>query len=138
MLGIDPSSEMLKRALPKVALHEDRFAVRHVENPFAHLPLDDQRFDIVVTAYTIHHLDEDAKRAAVQGMQASLRPGGRIVVADTMFRDREHKQEALAAHADLEDEYQPLLSTFPDMFRAKGLEVTLRQIGELVWVLVAR
>jgi putative AdoMet-dependent methyltransferase len=138
VLGIDPSERMLQKAEEKISGYAGRFCVRRMADPFLHLPLDDKGFDIVVAAYAIHHIDDVAKREAVTGMGASLRPGGRIVIADTMFRDHAHKEEALMQHVGMEDEYQPLLCTFPAMFEAVGLRVTLTQVGELVWVVVAR
>lgn len=66
-----------------------------------------------------------------------LKTPGRIVIADTMFRDEQHKASALKEYSDLEDEYQPLLTTFPAMFELQGLNVKMQQVGDLVWILVA-
>ena len=137
VLGVDPSEEMLKQAQSKVAAYDGRFTVQHLDDAFARLPLGDQRFDIIIAAYSIHHMDYGVMRGVVRGMKASLRPGGRIGVADTMFRDADHKREMLDTLPDLEDEYHPLLATFPAMFEDEGLEVTLHQVGPLVWVLAA-
>ncbi|MBM3499653.1 MAG: methyltransferase domain-containing protein, partial [Armatimonadetes bacterium] len=95
--------------------------------------------DIVVSAYAIHHLDDGAKAQAACEAHRVLRPRGAFVVADTMFRDEAHKAEALRAHADLEDEYQPLLTTLPLLVEQAGfVDVRLHQPGELVWVLAGR
>ena len=108
-----------------------------MDDPFLRLPLPDEPYDIIVSTYALHHLPDPDKRRAVAGMRASLRVGGRIAIGDTMFRDEAHKQQALREYADLEDEYQPLLTTFPGMFREEGLELELHQVGDLVWILVA-
>lgn len=138
VVGVDPSERMLEQARRKAAEWEGRFAVQPVQEPFLHLPLEDHTFDIVVSAYVIHHLDDNAKREAVREVKRVLKPEGRIVIADTMFRDEAHKTQALAEYADLEDEYQPLLTTFPGMLEAEGFAVALHREGELVWVLAAR
>jgi putative AdoMet-dependent methyltransferase len=138
VVGVDPSERMLAQAEAKAARWEGRLSVRRVDEPFLQLPFDEATFEVVVSAYAIHHLDERAKRQAIREMKRVLKPGGRVAIADTMFRDEAHKARALAEHADLEDEYQPLLTTFPGMFAAEGFAVTLEQVGELVWVLVAR
>lgn len=137
VVGLDPSQRMLERGEAKAAGWAGRLVVQHVMDPFLTLPCDDGTFAAVVSAYAIHHLDDAAKRVAGGEIKRVLQPGGRIVVADTMFRDATHKAQALAAHQDLEDEYQPLLTTFPSLLEAAGLVVARHQIGELVWVLVA-
>jgi ubiquinone/menaquinone biosynthesis C-methylase UbiE len=71
-------------------------------------------------------------------MSRVLKPGGRTAIADTMFRDEAHKAAALRAHPDMEDEYQPLLTTFPSLFEQAGFSVQLHQIGDLVWALIGR
>ena len=138
VLGLDPSEEMLKRAQQKVEQYAGRLTVRHVDDPFLHLPLEGLRFDIVICAYSIHHLDGPAMLRAIRGMKASLHIGGRIAIADTMFRDAADKAHRLQTDETLEDEYHPLLDTFPGLFEAEGMGVSLEQVGEIVWVLVAR
>jgi len=137
VLGVDPSEEMLRRAVSKMAPFGERCRMRHVDDPFLRLPLDEERFDIIISAYALHHLSDEHKRIGIAGMKATLKPGGRIAIADTMFRDEAHKAQALREDNSLEDEYQPLLATFPGMFEAEGLAVALHQMGPLVWVLVA-
>jgi putative AdoMet-dependent methyltransferase len=137
VVGLDPSARMLRQAEEKVAQWAGQFSVQQVDEPFLHIPFPDEAFDVVISAYAIHHLDDPAKQQAVQEMKRVLKPGGRIVIADTMFRDAAHKARALAEHPDLEDEYQPLLTTFPAMFEEGGLAVTRYQMGELVWIVVA-
>jgi putative AdoMet-dependent methyltransferase len=138
VLGLDPSERMLELAKPKAAAFGGRFALRHLDDPFLALPLPDERFDIVISTYALHHLPDPDKVRAIGGLKASLRPGGRIAIGDTMFRDEAHKQQALREDESLEDEYQPLLTTFPGVFEAAGLRVELHPMGDLVWVAVAR
>ena len=138
VVGVDPSKRMLKQAEETVPRWAGRFSIQHADDPFLRLPFGDATFDVVVSAYTIHHLDDPAKRQAVREARRVLRPGGRIVIADTMFRDAAHKARALSEDPDLEDEHQPLLTTFPAMFEAEGLDVAWHQVGELIWILAAR
>jgi SAM-dependent methyltransferase len=46
------------------------------------LPLDDESVDAVVMSLLLHHLDADAKRAALAAARRVLRPGGELHVAD--------------------------------------------------------
>jgi ubiquinone/menaquinone biosynthesis C-methylase UbiE len=50
------------------------------------LPLVDGTADLVVSNYCFHHLDDDGKRRALSEIYRVLRPGGRLVFGDMMFR----------------------------------------------------
>ena len=50
------------------------------------LPLIDESADLVVSNYCFHHLDNAAKRRALAEVHRVLRPGGRFVCGDMMFR----------------------------------------------------
>ncbi len=50
------------------------------------LPLVDATADIVVSNYCFHHLNDDDKMRALAEVRRVLRPGGRLVFADMMFR----------------------------------------------------
>lgn len=60
------------------------------------LPIVDESFDLVVSNYCLHHLDDEGKQVALAEAYRVLRPGGRLVFGDMMFslgvgaaRDRE-------------------------------------------------
>ena len=50
------------------------------------LPLVDDSADLVVSNYCFHHLDDAGKRRALEEIRRVLRPGGRLVFGDMMFR----------------------------------------------------
>ncbi len=50
------------------------------------LPLVDESVDLVVSNYCLHHLGDADKRRALAEILRVLRPGGRLVFADMMFR----------------------------------------------------
>ena len=50
------------------------------------LPLVDQSADVVVSNYCFHHLDDAGKARALREAWRVLRPGGRFVFGDMMFR----------------------------------------------------
>lgn len=146
VVGVDPSRVMLAKAAEKADLgcHEGGagrdavFLLVRARNPFLALPFRSGTFDIVVSAYAIHHVEYAREADCAMEAARVLKPGGVAVIADTMFRDAAHKAEALTIHADLEDEYQPLLDSFPQVWEAAGFSVSLRQVGELVWILTAK
>jgi putative AdoMet-dependent methyltransferase len=129
---------MLRQARAKMRAWAGRFQALLAADPFLSLPFRPGTFDVVASAFAVHHLDEPAKAAAARELHRALRPGGVIVLADTMFRDAPHKAEALRTHPDLEDEYQPLLTHLPRLLEEAGFRVALHQVGELVWVLTGR
>ncbi len=50
------------------------------------LPLVEDSVDVVISNYCLHHLrDRDKQRAVLEAMRV-LRPGGRLVIGDMMFR----------------------------------------------------
>jgi ubiquinone/menaquinone biosynthesis C-methylase UbiE len=50
------------------------------------LPLSDNEIDVVVSNYCLHHLSDADKGRALLEIRRVLRPGGRLVFADMMFR----------------------------------------------------
>jgi len=52
----------------------------------ASLPLVDASADLVVSNYCFHHLDDAGKERALREVARVLRPGGRLVFGDMMFR----------------------------------------------------
>ena len=50
------------------------------------LPIVDGTATVVVSNYCLHHLDDDGKMRALAEMYRVLRPGGRVVFGDMMFR----------------------------------------------------
>lgn len=53
------------------------------------LPFPDGRFDLILSAWAVHNLDDDAgQRAALAEMLRVLKPGGQLVVTDIAGRGR--------------------------------------------------
>ena len=52
------------------------------------LPLVDATADLVVSNYCFHHLSDEGKNRALAEAHRVLRPGGRLVFGDMMFRLR--------------------------------------------------
>jgi ubiquinone/menaquinone biosynthesis C-methylase UbiE len=69
------------------------------------LPFADETFDLVVSNYAFHHLEDTAKEIAVSEARRVLVPSGRLIVCDMMFslslrpRDRRLLTEKLRAIA---------------------------------------
>jgi ubiquinone/menaquinone biosynthesis C-methylase UbiE len=83
--AVDVSSEMCRYLADEVA----QLGIGNIDVRLASatkLPLPAGTVDLVVSNYCFHHLrDADKRRALAEAMRV-LRPGGRLVIADMMFR----------------------------------------------------
>jgi ubiquinone/menaquinone biosynthesis C-methylase UbiE len=83
--AIDASPPMLKR----LREHADAARYQNVTTTVADLrslPLPDCAFTLAVSNYAFHHLDHAGKALALSEARRVLRPGGRLVVGDMMFK----------------------------------------------------
>lgn len=78
--GIDPSPEMIARAMAKArrAGVEVDFRTGVVEA----LQFPDARFDVVLSTLMMHHLPRAARESCAREMRRVLEPGGRALVVD--------------------------------------------------------
>ncbi|MDG4798172.1 class I SAM-dependent methyltransferase [Micromonospora sp. WMMD1082] len=79
-LGIDPDPAALRRARRKAARR--RLPIRYERAYAGELPLPDDSLDRVLSAYMLHHLDDDERTRALREVRRVLRPGGQLHVLD--------------------------------------------------------
>jgi tRNA (cmo5U34)-methyltransferase len=79
LVGIDVSQEMLGAARDALVGHAVQLRAARLEDPLPPGP-----FDLVVSAFAVHHLDGAGKADLFRRIAASLRPGGRFVLADVV------------------------------------------------------
>ncbi|MGE0194224.1 MAG: trans-aconitate 2-methyltransferase [Methylocystis sp.] len=91
--GVDMAPKMLDAARARLAVYGARVRLSVADYAAAPLPAP---LDAVVSALSIHHLDDEAKRRLFQRIHDALRPGGVFVNAD----------QSLGATQDVEDAYQ--------------------------------
>jgi ubiquinone/menaquinone biosynthesis C-methylase UbiE len=84
-IGLDASATMLER-LSRHALQAGLENVSLIHGDMRRLPLADASVDVVVSCYAFHHLSDDGKELAAAEAFRVLRPGGRMVTVDMMFR----------------------------------------------------
>lgn len=80
LIGIDASEEML--AIARHRLPRATFRTGRLEDP-----LPDGPFDLVVSAFAIHHLDGPGKRDLFQRVSGVLAPGGMFAFLDVVVPD---------------------------------------------------
>ncbi|MEV6277113.1 methyltransferase domain-containing protein [Nocardia sp. NPDC051832] len=78
--GVDPSPEMLAYAAARSA-RLPHCAFEHA--PAQQLPLPDASIDLLTCTFVMHHIPEAKRADALAQMFRVLRPGGRLLLADT-------------------------------------------------------
>ncbi|MGW1739025.1 class I SAM-dependent methyltransferase [Nocardia sp. NPDC001965] len=79
VVGIDPSAV----AVDYNHRRDDRPNHRYIQAPAQDLPLPDASVDVVTCTFVMHHIPEEHRAAAISEMWRVLRPGGRVLLADT-------------------------------------------------------
>ncbi|HIV91786.1 MAG TPA: class I SAM-dependent methyltransferase [Candidatus Eisenbergiella stercoravium] len=103
--GIDFSEKMLEEAARRMP------EARLICHDFSQgLPqeLEDERFDVIVCTYAIHHLDEKQKISLIKQMLSRLETGGRLYIGDVAFATRQELEacrEAAGRDWDEEESY---------------------------------
>lgn len=78
--GIDPAPDMIRIALQRSACRRRRPRFRAAIGE--QLPFPDASFDVAVASLVLHHLPPDLKLKALGEIRRTLRPGGRLLVAE--------------------------------------------------------
>jgi len=82
-LDVSPAmGEHLERKFSRLGIDNAEVAVTSATS----LPLADGELDVVVSNYCFHHLRDADKARALSQIRRVLRPGGRLVFGDVMFR----------------------------------------------------
>ncbi len=125
IVGIDQSREMLAVAKEKYP----NLKVRLGE--FLKIPYGNNSFDIIISTYAFHHLNEEEKHIAIQEIMRVLSDGGIIIIGDLMFENKESEEEILQSLSskqidEVKDEYYSYIDILIEEFNKynKRLEYT--------------
>ncbi|GEN55415.1 MULTISPECIES: class I SAM-dependent DNA methyltransferase [Halobacillus] len=141
VLGIEPSSEMRRIAkvkCPEAAIYDGNF----LEYPKLLTPIRS-----IISSFAFHHLTSNEKVEAIQSFRDRLEDDGKVVFIDTIFKDKEHKQQLIKSAErqgflnlaqDLQEEYYPFLEELREMFVLNGFEVTFEQLNKYAWLIQAK
>ena len=138
--AIDPSvkmREMCKEKYPDLEI---------LSGDFLDIPLPPESIDIIVSSYAFHHLTDEEKAVSVSLMRDILQPGGRIIIADLMFEDREEKKRIRQfllesgqseIVEDIDDEFPGYFNELQGVFTQAGFDVRGEQLTASVWIICA-
>ncbi|WP_088069292.1 class I SAM-dependent methyltransferase [Gottfriedia luciferensis] len=138
---IEPSPEM--RVLASKKLGEN---IKIYDGDLIEFPKPTIQIDTIVSSYVFHHLTDQEKYEAIKLYNSLLKPGGKIVFADTMFlTETEYENEITKAENanyinlrdDLKREYYPLIPTVRSHFEKNGFDVKFEQYNDFVWIVEA-
>jgi len=137
VIGIDPSEEMrgiCRQKHPEITV---------LAGSFLEIPIGDESVDVVASTYAFHHLTLAEKGIATPTMKRVLKPGGRVIIADLMFRDASEKERIIeglhqvGCHDtadEIDDEYPALVDGLGNQFRHAGFDFLAEQLTPSVWV----
>ncbi|MCC0562541.1 MerR family transcriptional regulator [Brevibacillus borstelensis] len=141
MSAFDQAPQMLKQCQKKNPGMETKLGT------FFAFPYFGGMFDFVVTSFALHHLTDDQKTLALAECKRVLKPGGRLVIADSMFADEEHRAWHIRALlqagrkeavAEIEDEYYADRSKLVQNLQELGFRVQARQLTTYVHLIEAK
>lgn len=140
VIGVEPSAPMMEEAqrkLPSMPLYAGHFL---------ELPLPDSHVEAVVSTYAFHHLTDREKFQGIREMLRTLKPGGKIVLADITFlnesvRRRLYHDLGAAGRADfvaeLEAEPYTTVDVLEELFDRAGCRTRFEQLTPWVWAVEA-
>ncbi len=138
--GIDPSVKMMEicqRKFPDITV---------MPGHFLDIPLPPQSIDLIVSSYAFHHLTSGEKEEAVHEMKRVLKSGGRVVIADLMFKnpvERNRIEEAYrqAGRPEIPEEYADEFPGYADhlekAFIKAGFTFKSERLTDAVWIICA-
>lgn len=134
IIGIDQSREMLAIAKQK----HPSLRVRLGE--FLKIPYENNTFDVIVSTYAFHHLNEDEKNIAIQEMMRVLKDNGAIVIGDLMFEGKEQKADMLKTLSkeeieEVEDEYYSYIDLLKCEFQRYNKNMNYKKVDRFNYII---
>ncbi len=137
VVGMDQSLEMLLQAKKKYN------AMKLKLGNFLDRPFSKDRFDIVVTTYAFHALNDKEKLMALRNMMEYLRVNGKIIIADFMFSNDIEKNKCKnkllnEAKEDLwnviNNGYYTNVEKLKNCVISQGYKINCKHIVNFTWI----
>jgi len=137
IVGIDTNLEMISYAKKKYNNMEVKLG-SFLEEPFRK-----SYFDVVVTTYAFHGLNNCEKREAIKNMLEYLKDDGKIIIADFMFANEIEKEKCLSSlytkgRQDLLDvinkKYYTNLDELEEYVKSLNCKINSEHIVNFTWI----
>ncbi|SCJ95056.1 Uncharacterized methyltransferase BT9727_4108 [uncultured Clostridium sp.] len=134
IIGIDQSREMLSVAKEKYPSLKVRLG------EFLKIPYDNNSFDIIISTYAFHHLNEEEKCIAIEEIIRVLKDDGVIIIGDLMFESKEEEQEMLKNLSQkqiyaIKDEYYSYIDLLRDEFNKYNKNLKYNRIDKFNYII---
>lgn len=134
IIGIDQSREMLsvtKQKYPKLKVRLGEFLK---------IPYDNKYFDVIVSTYAFHHLNEMEKVIAIEEMLRVLKDNGMIVIGDLMFRSKDDEKNILNELSkkqveEIKDEYYSYIDFLENEFEKYNRKLKYKRIDKFNYII---
>lgn len=134
IIGIDQSREMLSVAKEKYPSLKVRLG------EFLKIPYDNNSFDIIISTYAFHHLNEEEKCIAIEEIIRVLKDDGVIIIGDLMFESKEEEQEMLKNLSQkqiyaIKDEYYSYIDSLEKEFKRYDKNLEYKHIDKFNYII---
>ena len=140
--AVDISDKMLDIAKSKLASRNVEYIKTDLLEFFNLQPV--RRYDAIVSSYAIHHLTDIEKESLFSSIHSAIKPGGRAVFVDLMYRNADQRQKLIGKYRNTPDVYESFEEEFYwdlDLSTGKltdlGYSVTTAQFSELSFGILA-
>ncbi len=104
------------------------------------IPYDNKYFDIIISTYAFHHLNESEKVIAIEEMIRVLKDDGIIVIGDLMFKSKDDEKGIFNELSkeqveEIEDEYYSHIDFLENEFKKYNKNLEYRKIDELNYII---
>lgn len=134
IIGIDQSREMLSVAKEKYPSLKVRLG------EFLKILYDNKSFDVIISTYAFHHLNEDEKCIAIEEMIRVLKDDGVIIIGDLMFESKDSEEKILMDLSqeqieEIKDEYYSYIDLLSDEFKRYNKRLNYRRIDNFNYII---
>lgn len=134
IVGIDQSREMLSVAKEKYPSLKVRLG------EFLKIPYDNKSFDIIISTYAFHHLNESEKCIAIEEMIRVLKDNGVIIIGDLMFESKDSEEKILKNLSQkqieiIKDEYYSYIDLLSYEFNKYNKKLEYNRIDKFNYII---